>query len=125
MQLFRCEIIKQGWCYESVEVRTHIVAEDADAARSIFCGQFGFRKNKKGMRITPIPLTHSKVVAKTREELIPEKSYLHWLGEYDTSHYGNVTRFYCSKCNREVRSGQTYCHCGASLIFDKKSLSAR
>ena len=54
MELFRCEIIKTSWCYESVEVRTHIVAENAEEARRIFCNQFGFRKNKKGMRITPI-----------------------------------------------------------------------
>lgn len=125
MQLYRCEIIEQQWCYESVKVRTHIIAENEDEARRIFCSQFGFRKNKKGMRISPIAHSYSKVIAKTREELIPEKSYLHWLGEYDTSHYGNVTRYYCSKCNGEVCKGQEYCHCGAHLIFDSKTMSAK
>ena len=121
MQLFRCEIIEQQWCYEKVQVRTHIVAEDEESARAVFCEQYGFRKNKKGMRITPIALTHSKVISKTREELIREKSYMPALGEYDTSHYGNVVRHYCSKCNSEVRKNQAFCSCGTSLIW-KNSL---
>lgn len=126
MQLFQCEIVEAGWCTEYVEIRTHILAENEEEARTIFCNQYGFRKNKKGMRIRPIAIKHSQVIAKTQTELIHAKDYRPGLGEFDASHYGKVTRYYCSNCNSEVKLEQTFCNdCGSNLIKNKKNLEEK
>lgn len=121
MKLFRCEIEVQGWGTVYSEDRVHILAEDEESARQIYCLQNGFRKNKKGMKIREIPLEHSEVFSETRTELIHSTDYRPGLGTFDDSHYGKVTRHYCSKCKKEVFASNTFCSCcGANLIKGKK-----
>lgn len=126
MKLFGCEIEIQGWGTVYSEDRTHILAENAESARAIYCQQNGFRKNKKGMKIREIPFEHSEVFSETRTELIRSTDYRPGLGTFDDSHYGDVTRHYCSKCKKEVSAHDTFCNrCGANLIKGKKFKEAK
>jgi predicted nucleic acid binding AN1-type Zn finger protein len=80
----------------------------------LICARWQIRKNKKGLEIEEIPFIRAKREAKTKTEIIPSTDYRPGLGTYDDSYYGKVTRYYCSKCGKEVTTLANFCkECGS------------
>ena len=114
MKQFECLLVEEGWMTDWIEKEEYIFANDKYHAREIICKKWGVRKNKKGLRITEIPFTTAEKISRTKTELVHETSYAYWLGNYDSSYYSEVTRYYCSKCGKEVKNTDQLCqHCGA------------
>ena len=114
LKVYMCSIYADGWGTVSLEKRDIVLAHDEDEARATICYRWQIRKNKKGLTIEEIPFVQAKRIAKTQEELIPSTDYRPGLGTWDSSHYGKVTRYYCSHCNKEVKTFRTFCeHCGS------------
>lgn len=94
--------------------RTIVIAPTKEDARRIICSRFGLRKNAAGLDIDEIPYTEAQRVSSTKTELIPSTAYRPGLGHWDDSHYGSVTRHYCSKCKKEIHDHGDFClYCGA------------
>lgn len=114
MKQFKCLLVTEGWMTDCIDRQEYIFAVDEAHAREIICKQWKIRKNKKGLRIKEVPFVTAEKISHTKTELISETSYAYWLGYYDSSYYGKVTRYYCGKCNKEVRSTDRLCtYCGA------------
>jgi hypothetical protein len=116
LKVYMCSIYDEGWMTSTLEQRDIILARSEEEARMTICARWQVRKNKKGLKIEEIPFVKAKRVAKTQEELIRSTDYRPGLGHWDDSHYGKVTRYYCSKCGKEIVTLADFCkHCGSYL----------
>lgn len=116
LKVFMCSIYEDGWSSMYLKQRDIVLAHSEEEARLTICARWQIRKNKKGLEITEIPFVVAKRIAKTQTELIPSTDYRPGLGTWDTSHYGKVTRYYCSHCNKEIETLSTFCKsCGSYL----------
>lgn len=117
MKQFRCRIVSEGWMTVCTEQQDFVFAVDEKHAREIICSRWHIRRNAKGLRIEEIPFVTAERIALTKTELISETSYRCGLGTWDSSHYGEVTRHYCSKCKKEINEIDQLCNnCGAYFI---------
>lgn len=113
MKVYKCSLYEQGWNVRYLIQREIILAVDEIQARNQICEQWEIRKNKKGLEIEEIPFIKTKREAKAQQELIHSTEYRYPWGEVDTSHYGNVTRYYCKNCGTEVDIYDAFCkNCG-------------
>lgn len=114
MKQFKCILVTEGWMTDFIDKKEYIFAIDESHAREIICKRWQVRKNKKGLRIEEVSFVTAEKIARTQTELVHETTYAYWLGNYDSSHYAEVTRHYCSKCGKEVQEANPLCpHCGA------------
>lgn len=94
-----------------------VIAVDEADARRIIASKLGLRKNAAGLDVYEIEYHEAKRVTKTQTELVHSTDYRPGLGRWDDSHYGNVTRHYCSHCNKEIKVASDFCvECGAYII---------
>jgi hypothetical protein len=115
-KIFKVSLYEKGWDRDYLQKRTVVLAMDEADARSIVCKQWEIRKNAKGLTIEAVPYVKAKRVSKTQTELIHSTDYRPGLGTWDSSHYGNVTRCFCSACKSEVSTKDTFCmNCAAYL----------
>lgn len=94
-----------------------VIAFTEDDARRVIASKLGLRRNAAGLSVEKIPYNEAKRVTKTQTELIHSVDYRNGLGHWDSSHYGKVSRTYCSHCNKEIKSASDFCvECGAYFI---------
>lgn len=116
LKVYKCSIYDEGWMTSSLVKREIILARSEEEARATVCRQWQIRKNKKGLEIEEIPFVVAKKIAKNKTELIHSTDYRPGLGHWDTSHYGDVTRHFCEKCEKEINLYDDFCKsCGAYL----------
>ena len=116
LKVFLCSIYEEGWGITTLEKRDVVLAHNEEEARATICYRWQIRKNKKGLKIEEIPFVKAKRISKTQEKLIHSADYRPGLGTWDSSHYGKVTRYYCSECKEEIKTFANFCkHCGAYL----------
>jgi type II restriction/modification system DNA methylase subunit YeeA len=116
MKAYKCSLYEIGWNVSYLIQREIILAVDEIQARKQICEQWGIRKNKKGLEIEEITFERVNKITRTKTELIKSTDYRCGLGVFDDSHYGEVTRYYCEKCENEVDIHDAFCkNCGGYL----------
>ena len=117
MQFYKCYILEDGWCIVTENYVEYMWAHSYEEARDLYCKQFHFRKNKKGMRIEEHPYRIAKRILKKEGRWVKythyERAALNNLVEDEV--YKTVIVAYCSECGREVSRHTQYCKCGAEL----------
>ena len=114
-KIFKVSLYESGWMQNYLKQRTVVIAMDENEARTIVCKQWEICRNAKGLTIEEVPYVNAKRVYKTKTELIRSTDYRPGLGTWDDSHYGDVTRCYCSACNSEV-SKEAFCNSCAAYL---------
>lgn len=115
-KIFKVSLYENGWMTSYLRQRTVVLAMDENEARTMVCKQWGIRRNAKGLTIEEVPYIKAKRTKTTKTELIRSTDYRPGLGTWDDSHYGDVTRCYCSACKSEVSTTDTFCmSCAAYL----------
>ena len=117
MKLYCCKIVEQGWGTEYTQEKDFIWAKDEQEARDRICKRWQIRKNKKGLRIEEVSVSHARVIKKTRTVQKTEMLWNSFLQQLEPSSYiTDETYHICSNCRGEISYAASVCkHCGALL----------
>ena len=115
MNFYKCYIEVDGWGTVYIENVDYFWASDEFEARSVYCKKYGFRKNKKGLKIECV--SYHRATVKSREiKVVKTATQSRYLGGYEYSYPSTDTEYYCGNCKAKVRLPFRYCkNCNAEL----------
>lgn len=117
-KLFKCYIEIEDWGTVSEDMVEFIFSDSQEEAKYQYITRNRFRRNKKGLTVTEIPIVYAQRIKKTTTDIVTESVWNSFMQHsYPESSYQKRIHYFCEKCNKEIGRHQEMCpHCGALML---------